>query len=283
MTVTSKSEDAADTRRITDEDPTALAAAVERHEAEVWSACFEAAASLPGDPLGVVRGGPGWPPLATLGRVDSYEINRVVGLGVVDPASPDDVGRIVDFFHHHGQTRFRIELSPQGRPTELRSWMEAAGFELGPESTTKMVRQTDDVDPPGAETEVRTLGPEHRAAIGRLNALAWGAGADEASVQWFGATVGASGFHHYGIFDGERLVSTGALFATPPMGWVGFAATHPRYRERGFRQAVNAVRLAEARRLGCRTVHVEIDSRYSSSLRLPFQRLYDRPFYLSRV
>ena len=269
--------------KITDEDRSALVAAIERHEAEVWAACFEAAASLPGDPLGVVRDGPGWPPLATLAQVDSYEINRVVGLGATDPATPDDVGRIVEFFRRHGQSRFRVELSPEARPGDLGSWLEAAGFELGPESTTKMVRQTDDVEPAPAETEVRTLGPQHREAIGRLNALAWGAGADEASVQWFGATVGAPGFHHYGIFDGERLVSTGALFATPPMAWVGFAATHPRSRERGFRQAVNSVRLAEARRLGCRTVHVEIDSRYSSSPKLPFQRLYDRPFYLSRV
>lgn len=260
----------------------ALVATIERHEAAVWSRCFRAAAALPGDPLGVVwQAMPGWPSLSLSAAVDSYEINRLLGLGVTKPATPEIVEATTGFYRSHGRTRFRVELAPTASPAELPRWLEQAGLRLAPNATTKMVRATGDISPPRTDVGVRELDPTHRNAVGKLNALAWGAPSDERSIRWFGATVGAPGFRHYGVFQDGRLISTGALVVDEPIGWVGFAATHPRHRGRGLREEINRVRLSEAQRLGCDMVHVEIDSRYSGSAKLPFDQLYDRPFYAS--
>jgi GNAT superfamily N-acetyltransferase len=205
----------------------------------------------------------------------------VIGLGIGEAATSEYVAAIVAFYRSHGRDRFRIELAPGAGPAGLPSWLEASGLQLAADTTTKLVRQTGDVGPPHTDVKVRELDAVHRDAVGELNALAWGAPTDEHSIKWFGATVGAAGFHHYGVFENSRLISTGALVADGPIGWVGFAATHPRHRGQGLRQQINQVRLAEARRLGCRLVHVEIDGQYSSSAKLPFARLYDRCFYAS--
>jgi hypothetical protein len=74
---------------------------------------------------------------------------------------------------------------------------------------------------------------------------------------WFGSTLGRDGVRHYGIFDGDRLTATGALFIGDGLGWLGFDATHPRYQGRKLRQAISSVRMAEAAAEGCKVVHAE--------------------------
>jgi hypothetical protein len=260
----------------------ALVASLELHEASVWSRCFGAAANLPGDPLGVVlQPSRGRPPLNLLAAVDSYEINRLIGSGVGEQATPELIRSTIDFYRAHGMKRFRVELAPTARPAALPTWLEQSGLQLVGDATTKMVRDTSDVRPAQIDVHVRELDLNDRDAVGELNALAWDAATEEHSISWFGATVGAPGFRHYGVIESGRLISTGALLVDGPLGWVGFAATHPRHRGRSLREEINQVRLAEARRLGARMVHVEIDARYSNSAKLPFDRLYDRRFYAS--
>jgi hypothetical protein len=74
---------------------------------------------------------------------------------------------------------------------------------------------------------------------------------------WFGATVGTPGVRHYGVFDADRLVATGALFIGDGLGWLGFDATHPRYQGRKLRQAISAARMSDSAAEGCPVVHAE--------------------------
>lgn len=262
--------------RVLDGSRRDLAVAIERHEAAVWAACFDAARALPGNPLGVVADRTHAVSLHTLMALDSDQINRVVGLGIDHPATEAAVGEIIDFYRHHGRHHVRVESSPVADLSDLAVRLEAAGLRRDALVTSKMVRSTGDVDTP-EPSSVQRLGLEHRDAIGAVNAAAWGDWSpDGVSATWFGATVGAPDFTHYGVFEGDTLVSTGALAVHGTIGWVGFAATHPRYRGHNHRQAINRVRLADARDLGCQWVHVEIDSRYSASSKLPFEHLYDR-------
>ena len=257
-----------------------LSVAVEMHEANVWADCFDAAAALPGNPLGATVDRSVTPPLALLTAIDSVEINRLVGLGLVSPATPETVADVIDFYRLHGQSTFRIEVSPAASPPDLAQTLEMAGLRLADDTITKMWSSTERLPPPSKEVEVRRLGREHRDAVSELNVLAWGAWTAVDPVRiWFGATVGTKGFHHYGIFDGDRLVSVGALAVTGTFGWVGFAATHPHYRGHSFRRSINLVRLAEAREFGCRIVHVEIETAYASSPKLPFEKLCERAVY----
>ncbi len=257
-----------------------LTVAIEMHEAKVWADCFDAAAALPGNPLGATVDRSATPPLALSRSIGSVEINRVVGLGLVSPATQETVSAVMDFYRLSGQSTFRIELSPAASPPDLAQALEMAGLRLEDDTVTKMWCSTEQVPSPSKEVEVRRLGREHRNAVAELNVIAWGAWEAADSLRlWFGSTVGTKGFRHYGIFDGDRLVSVGALAVTGSLGWVGFAATHPHYRGHSFRRSINLVRLAEARELGCQIVHVEIETAYASSPKLPFEKLCERVAY----
>jgi hypothetical protein len=145
-----------------------------------------------------------------------------------------------------------------------------------PHAGTRVRAETDPVPPhersapPAAESALVASLELHEASVwSRCFAAA-------ASLP--GDPLGQSGLQLVG--DG-RLISTGALLVDGPLGRVGCAATHPRHRGKSLREEINRVRPAEARRLGARMVHVEIDARYSNSAKLPFARLYDRRFYTS--
>ena len=216
-----------------DGDLRRLAVAVEMHEAEVWAAAFAAAAVLPGNPLHVFADHRLTPPLVTAEAITSADMNRVVGLGVSSPVTRETVSAIIAFFRSHGQPTFRVELSPAASPAELAEWLVDAGLRRTGNSMFKTWCSTELVHPASSEVEVRRLGPEDRDAIADLNVIAWGAWEATGLMRtWFGATVGTRDFHHYGLFDGDRLVWTGVLMVSGKLGWMGFDATHPRYRGR---------------------------------------------------
>ena len=95
--------------------------------------------------------------------------------------------------------------------------------------------------------------PADADAIAELNLVAWGAWNHPAMHSWFAATVGRAGWQHYGVFDGDRLVSTGAL-PRATTDSVGSASMRPIPRHQGkqLRQAISALRLADAGRAGLR-------------------------------
>ena len=93
-----------------------LAASSELHEATVWRACLDAIGSLPGNPLGVVVEPASDIPLGMVGAIDSAEINRVIGLGIVR----DEVELMVGFCRLHAGLALRNRAFPRrpacGRP-----------------------------------------------------------------------------------------------------------------------------------------------------------------------
>ena len=109
-----------------------------------------------------------------------------------------------------------------------------------------------------SDVEVRRLGPADADALAAISVAAWGAWSMPVSMAaWFGASVGLDGVQHYGVFDEDRLVATGALFIGDGLGWLGFDATHPRYQGRKIRQALSAARMIDAAEHGCQVVHAE--------------------------
>lgn len=258
-----------------------LAVAAEMHEASVLAVCFDAAAAVSGNPLGVIVDHSVTPPLMVAQAVASAEINRIVGMGVSSPATRESVSAAVDFFSTSGQSAFRIELSPVASPASLAKDLETEGLRSLDYTITKWAMPSiDDVPRPPDDVEVRLLGPEHRDAVAELNVTAWGAwDAVEPLRAWFGSIVGTPPFHHYGVFDGDRLVVVQALAIAGALGWMGFAATHPRHRGNNLSRIVSSQLIAQARELGCRVLHSEGDTRYRSSRKPTWEVLYERTLY----
>jgi hypothetical protein len=260
-----------------------LAKRMEEHELAVWVRCVDAVSALPGNPLGAAIDRSGQFPLLALGAVDRGDFNRVVALGVAVPVAPEDLDAICCFYDSHQQRHFRIEVTPLARPPELTGWITQRGLACDGLGTFKMWRRTESPPPLPSDIEVRRLGPADVDALAAVNIAAWGAWSLPVPMEaWFGATVGSAGVRHYGVFDGDRLVATGALFIGDRLGWLGFDATHPRYRGRKLRQAISSVRMVDAAAVGCEVVHAESAVRPSRrALDDGWQFVYEKQNYSS--
>ncbi len=83
--------------------------------------------------------------------------------------------------------------------------------------------------------------------------------------------VGRPGWSCYVAYDDSEPAGAGALFVHGGTGWLGFAATLPRFRGRGAQSAILATRIEAARTQGCSAVETETgeleDGRPSDSYR----------------
>jgi hypothetical protein len=256
---------------------------MELHERAVWATCVDAVTALPGNPLNAAIDRSGPLPLVAVGAVDRGDINRVIGLGVQAPARAEDLEAICAFYGSHEQRNFRVEVTPPARPSEMEGWIKARGLTCDTVGTFKLWRPTEQ-PPPGAEdVEVRLLGPADIDALTSINIAAWGAWSMPVSMAaWFGATLAHDGARHYGVFDADRLVATGALFIGDGLGWLGFDATHPRYQGRMLRQAISGARMKDAAAQGCRVIHAESAVPPTQrALRDGWQLLYEKQNYSS--
>ncbi len=270
-----------------------LAARTEQHEAEVWARCADLAARLPGDPLGAVVARRGSLPLAALTKVPSDTVNRVVALGVVEPATSEVIEGVVDWYRSVGQPCFRVELAPVAGPPGIEERLRNAGLDPVAESVTKVWRPLDEEDPEPdvgrdeareAGIEVVELTSRHAEDVAALNVRAWGAWRTPVSMApWFSVTVGCEGFRHYGIVVDDRLVSTGALVLDGELAWIGFDATHPRHQSRLLRRSLTLRRMEDARDSGCRLVHAEARTEALTSRARLLRTLYLRRIYVHRA
>ena len=64
--------------------------------------------------------------LAVLGRTlpSSLNLNRIIGLGVMEPASEPVLDSLTEFYAQQGLS-FAIELSPRAEPQQLAEWLRA--------------------------------------------------------------------------------------------------------------------------------------------------------------
>ncbi len=264
------------------DDLSQVARKIETHEALAWAACIEAAASLPGNPLGAQVDRSGNTPLCALTAFDFSIFNRVIALGVETPATEDDIDNVLTFYAGRAQSRYLVEVTPASEPRTLVDSLVRRGLRPTGHREAKCWRDVDDIPSPPLDIEVRELSVNDREQWTAVNIAAW----ETPSFfgPWFGATLGRDGFRHYGVFDGDLLVSTAALYITGDVAWSGFSATRPEHRGHRYQVATHIKRLQDAAAIGCRIVHTETAAGTPESpnpslrneLRVGFSRIYDK-------
>jgi hypothetical protein len=263
-----------------------LAMHLELHEAKVWAACVAAAAEISGNPLKAEVDSRCGSALVTLAALNFGHFNRVIALGVNTPATDEDLESVKSFYSSRSQSRFTVEVTPASQPPDLAELLTRHGLQKSGVRVAKCWRTVDDfvstrIEP---EVDVQLLSVEHLDAFNAVSVAAWGT--SKALGVWFGATLGREGFRHYGIFDGDELVSTCAMFISDDIAWTGFAATKPQYQRRGFQKARIVREMIDAAALGCRGIHNEADVDGSgislrNIVRAGFQHLYTKDTYAS--
>jgi GNAT superfamily N-acetyltransferase len=102
---------------------------------------------------------------------------------------------------------------------------------------------------------VRRIGPDQADDFAQV--VAEGYEMPEWTKPLAANVVGRPGWSCYVAYDAEEPAGAGALFVRDDVGWLGFAATRPRYRGRGAQSAILAARIEDARKQGCSTVTTE--------------------------
>ena len=216
-------------------------------------------------------------------RFPQPTVNRVTGFGLDPPLDERTLDRIIALYPHRG---FSIQPSPMARPARIGEWLAARGFAV---DFHWLIWAREAAPPPATpptDLELRRLGPEHAAEFAALVCTAYANPARLAPLH--AAGVGRPRWHHWGAFDGGRLVSAGILYVSGEVGRLFTAGTLPSHRGRGAQGALLVQRMREARALGCRWVTAEtaddLPEKPNSSVhnltRLGWRLLHRRPAWM---
>lgn len=177
-------------------------------------------------------------------------LNRVIGLGVNEPATEAVVEEIVAAYAAAGVSRYFVHLHPSSTPAALRDWLQGAGLEPA-RGWQKFERPQ---DPPAAAVatrlDIRPIGREYGEQFARIACNAFDLG--EAAIEWLAELPGRPNWHVFMSFVDDRPAGTGALFVEDGMAWFDFGTTAPEFRQRGSQAALLARRIEYALELGCR-------------------------------
>jgi GNAT superfamily N-acetyltransferase len=196
--------------------------------------------------------------LLQLPPLDHILFNRVIGLGLIEPASEAQLDQIIARYRAAGVRRLAVQVSPEAMPTPLPDWLMARGL-LPQDAWIKLYRRPARGAEPARPTALRIeeIGREQAEAFASVTGAGYGM---PASLQaWLAIGVGRLGWRHYLAYDGEEPVAGAALFAKAGVGWLGIDATLPSHRRQGAQSALLARRVADGAGLGCQWLASETE------------------------
>jgi GNAT superfamily N-acetyltransferase len=262
--------------------PADVAYWLEMAEAFAFRDIATAAAEMPGNPAGSATASIGGGVAFALTVIDFGFFNRVVGLGVTQPATEDDVEAASRFFIDLGLTRSVIHAAPLAQPPELTSWLNARGYT--PSALwVKLWHDFRELERPNPALRIERIDADQTRPWGDVVMAAFGM--PDPIRPMVIATIGRPGWTHYIGFEGDTPVSAAAVRFEGDVAWLGYGATLPDWRGRGWQTAMFQQRLVDARDRGCRLAITEtgaetesepVNHSYRNMLRTGFRLAYGR-------
>lgn len=181
-------------------------------------------------------------------------LNRAIGLGIDEPATPDLLRAIAGAYSDAGVGRFYLHVHPEARPETVWEWLPEAGFERG-RGWMKFRRAQLAAPAPRADFDIGAAVPRDAGIFGRI--VREGFGLSEASEPLFAALVGRPRWKLYLAFADGAPAGAAALFLHDRAAWFDWAATLRDFRGRGVQNALLCRRIADALAEGCRALFTE--------------------------
>ncbi|MBO7745405.1 GNAT family N-acetyltransferase [Paenibacillus sp. MWE-103] len=218
------------------------------------------------------------------------EFNRVLGLGIDEPASEDELERAIAWMKEHAVPSHALQLAPTARPEGLPQSLEARGYRRTGNGWAKYYRDASPAEghPIPTALEVKLVRPEDAAHFGQV--VQAGFGLPAAVADWQSALVGRPKWNVYAAYDGGVPVACGAMFIDGGWAWLGVDATLAEYRGRGAQNALIERRIADGIAAGVSGFTAETgqpsegeerkNKSYGNYHRAGFTRLYVRPNYV---
>ncbi len=257
----------------------------ERAEIAAWESVWDAAPEPLREKLGLSKERAGSVLVLRASSFPWWFANRILGLGIEEPADRSWVEAQLDRYAAAGAP-CGVSLCREAQPAEIVDWLEARGLNKTT-SLAKMVRSTDNLPNADAEATIREVGLEDAGLF--AGTAARGYGLPDSMAELFAAVPGREGWRFYLSYDGGEPVGTGGIFVRGDVAWVGFGSTIPSHRGRHLHGAMMAHRMHAAADLGCRWLVTETDlpegdepaPSFHNMRRLGFELAYDRPNYVN--
>ena len=226
--------------------------------------------------------------MALATNADVLALNRIVGIGVEAPASRDQLARLIDIARQRGTKRLFVQVVPSRSPDELEEWIESEGGRKY-NRWVRLWRNVSGTPEVNTDLDVRQLSSVDALRSGEIVAESFNMPMELSP--WFASIVGKPGWTHFGAYDGDKLVSSTAIYISGNTGWLGFAATLADYRGHGAQGALIRKRIEHAHANGCDSVVVETAEQtlehsapsYRNMLRFGFTEAYFRQNYMVTV
>ena len=257
---------------------------LERTEMAAWQSMYAAATPDVASALGMSHCMIGGALAIRMTGRESLLHNRVIGLGVFEPATAQALDEVRDYFT--GVDAHAVNLPPLTDPAQLHEQLRGRGYA----SFFHHVKWTRGTQPAAASTSalrVQCVSADHAATYGELAARITIDGLP-AHAAWSASHVGLPGWRHYLAWDGATPVATAALYVNGDGAWLGAASTLESHRGRGAQGALLAARVEGAIAAGAKALTVETGPNwpeldpvsYRNVERAGFQVAYERPSWI---
>jgi hypothetical protein len=221
--------------------------------------------------------------------------NRAGGFGAGESITADILAQVCDFYREQGVPQGAFMIAPSLLPPD---WATSAS-KLNLTETSRFVKLGCDTETAlSAADGVAALDPGLRVGLVESHqAHEWAT----VMMTTFGFTtpgmidmaascVGKPNWHQYAVWDGERIIAVGSIFADGECADMFGAATLPEGRGRGAQSARLTIRAQAAQAAGCRWLVAETGAEdpgdhnpsLHNMLRTGFEPLYERTTWLWR-
>jgi hypothetical protein len=215
--------------------------------------------------------------------------NRILGLGISEPATEEMVEEIVSCCDELKIPKFCVPVCSCAQPGQEKivSWLSRHGFKT---YNTWVKMHRGDEEPTNVRSDsklvVRRIGKEESRDFARIAVDCFGYPKNYA--EWLRAPVGKEGWHHFMAFLGKKPIGTGALFVQDRVGNLLLGSTLKPHRRLGSQSLLFHDRLTYGLDLGCRTFFTETHAdtpevpnpSYHNMIRAGFSVSYSRLNYL---
>lgn len=222
----------------------------------------------------------------------SLNFNRVIGLGVVEPAT---TGQLDEMAAYYGEidTPFGIELCPASQPGELLDWLRGrrwrrAFFSAMLYRSAELPRMSHESWAKSTGLRIERVGPKHGDVLGRISAENFGM--PDAVGRLIAALTENPAWRTWLALDGDEAVGASLSYVGDDACWLGWTSVLPSHRGRWVHAGIVAREIEDAHESGCRWITTETaastqskpDPAYHNLTRFGFRDAYMRPTHMGR-